>query len=258
MNVAMYGGSFDPVHLGHLAVAKAAMEKFDLGRVYFVPADIQPLKRNQQTTAYYQRFAMLALALQGEKNLLPSLLEAPEVIQLTGELVSYSIDTVRRFKAGLKKSDRLFFLIGIDAFLSIAKWRSPVELLRECEFIIASRPGYSLGDVAEALPEELRPPEKVTKMFKANPAAGDIVHGGAVVHLLSDVKVPISATEIRAAAAKGRPVTKFVGNAVADYIKKTKLYREMDAGSPPLPKPKSKVAGKPTLHLVHDRTRSSR
>src|SRR3569832_2513982 len=79
MNVAMYGGSFDPVHKGHLAVAKAAMERFDLGRVYFVPADIQPLKRNQQTTPYYHRFAMLALALQGEKNLLPSLLEAPEV-----------------------------------------------------------------------------------------------------------------------------------------------------------------------------------
>jgi nicotinate-nucleotide adenylyltransferase len=258
MNVAMYGGSFDPVHLGHLAVAKVAMEKFDLGRVYFVPADIQPLKRDQQATAYYHRFAMLALALRGEKNLLPSLLEAPEVIRQTGELVSYSIDTVRRFKNGLKKSDRLFFLIGIDAFLSIAKWRSPVELLRECEFIVASRPGYSLGDVAEALPEEMRPPEKVTRMFKANPAAGDIVHAGAVVHFLPEVKVPISATEIRSAAAKGRPLTKFVGEAVAEYIKKTKLYRESDAGSPTLPKPKTHSGAKPKLHLVHDKSRGSR
>jgi nicotinate-nucleotide adenylyltransferase len=260
MNVAMYGGSFDPVHVGHLAVAKAAMARFDLGRVYFVPADVQPLKRNQQATAYYHRFAMLALALQSEKNLVPSLLEAPEVIQRTGELVSYSIDTVRRFRAGLKKSDRLFFLVGIDAFLSIAKWRSPVELLRECEFIVASRPGYSLGDVAEALPEEMRPPEKMTRMFKANPADGDLVYGGAVIHLLSDVNVPLSATEIRAAIAKGRPITKFVGSAVADYIKKTKLYRaEADAGSPPLPRPKLEPpAQKPKLQLVHGKSRGSR
>lgn len=259
MNVAMYGGSFDPVHKGHLAVAKAAMEKYDLGRVYFVPADVQPLKRNQHATDYYHRFAMLALALEGEKNFVPSLLEAPEVIQRTGELASYSIDTVRRFRAGLKKNDRLFFLIGIDAFLSIAKWRSPVELLRECEFIVASRPGYSLGDVAEALPEEIRPPEKMTKLFKANPAAGDIVHGGAVVHLLTDVNVPVSATEIRAAALKGRPITKFVGESVSEYIKKTKLYRaEADAGSPELPRPKVEAGAKVKLQLVHGKSRTSR
>src|SRR3954469_20296290 len=105
MNVAMYGGSFDPVHKGHLAVARAAMERYALGKIYFVPADVQPLKRNTQSTAYYERFAMLALALAGEKDFVPSLLEAPEVIQRTGELASYSIETVRRFKAGLKKSD---------------------------------------------------------------------------------------------------------------------------------------------------------
>lgn len=259
MNVAMYGGSFDPVHKGHLAVAKAAMEKYDLGRVYFVPADVQPLKRNQHATDYYHRFAMLALALRDEKNFVPSLLEAPELIQRTGELVSYSIDSVRRFRAGLKKSDRLFFLVGIDAFLSIAKWRSPVELLKECEFIVASRPGYSLGDIAEALPEEIRPPEKLTKMFKANPAAGDLVHGGAVVHLLPDVKVPISATEIRAAAEKGRAITKFVGDEVAEYIKKTKLYRaEADAGSPKLPRPKAEAGVKAKLQIVHGKSRGSR
>src|SRR6266704_5617144 len=114
MNVAMYGGSFDPVHKGHLAVAKAAMQRYGLEKIYFVPADVQPLKRNSQTTDYYQRFAMLALALSGEKDIVPSLLEAPEVIRETGELASYSIDTVRRFRAKLKRSDRLYFLIGID------------------------------------------------------------------------------------------------------------------------------------------------
>ena len=163
MNVAIFGGTFDPVHRGHVAVARAASERFKLGRIYFVPADIPPHKQKQPLTPYYHRFAMLALALAGEKNFVPSLLEAPEVIQAEGALASYSIDTVRRFKLGLKKSDKLFFLIGIDAFMDIAKWRSPVELLRECEFIVASRPGYSLADVARALPEELRPAAQVAQ-----------------------------------------------------------------------------------------------
>jgi len=232
MNIGLYGGSFDPVHLGHLAVARAAAKRYGLGKIYFVPADIQPLKRNQPVTPYYHRFAMLSRALAGEKDFVPSLLEAPEVLRSTGERVSYSIDTVRRFKKGLKKSDRLFFVIGIDAFLSIAKWRSPVELLRECEFIVANRPGFSLSDVAEALPEELRPPQSATRKLKKDPA-GDIVHNGAIVHLLPEVKVSLSATEIRAAARGGRPLAKFVGRAVAEYIRKTRLYTT-DAG-PGLP-----------------------
>lgn len=258
MNVAIYGGSFDPVHRGHLAVARAAAQRFSLGRVYFVPAHVQPLKRNQQATDYYHRFAMLSLALTGEKDFIPSLLEAPEVIQATGEPVSYSIDTVRRLRDRLKKSDKLFFLIGIDAFLSIAKWRNSVELLRECEFIVASRPGYSLADVAAALPEELRPPEKVRKIFARDAAAGRIVHAGAVVHLLPEVEVPVSATQIRADAAAGRSVKRFVGPSVAEYIAKTRLYRaEADAGTPRLPRPKA-TPGKHRLRLVHGRTRRSR
>ncbi len=260
MNVALYGGSFDPVHNGHLAVARAAASHFNLKRVYFVPADIQPLKRNQEVTPYYQRFAMLSLALAGEKDFVPSLLEAPEVVQQTGELVSYSIDTVRRFKSSLKKSDRLFFLVGIDAFLSIAKWRSPVELLRECEFIVASRPGFSLAQVAEALPEELRPPESVTRVFAKNAALGDIVHHGAVVHLLPETNEPVSATRVRAAAAAGKPLQRWVPVPVAEYIKKTGLYRvAADPGLPKLPKPKTgrqhRTSG---LHLVQKHGRRSR
>jgi len=253
MNVAIYGGSFDPVHRGHLEVARAAASKFNLGRIYFVPADIQPLKAGNGATPYYHRYAMLALALAGEKNFVPSLLEAPEVVQATGALASYSIDTVRRFKERLNKSDRLFFLIGIDAFRTIAKWRSPVELLRECEFIVVSRPGYSLADVAAALPEELRPPERVTEVFKRQEAVGDIVHLGAAIHLLSDVNVAVSATQVRAAAKAGRALSKMVGDNVADYIKKLKLYRgESEPGSPPLPSPAMQEdgEGEKRLHIV--------
>ena len=173
MNIALFGGTFDPVHRGHLALARAGREQFELGRVLFVPANIPPHKQKQPTTSFFHRYAMVALATMGEKEFLPSLLEAPGVSDIRSSKgrqnadavagANYSIDTVRRLKQQLRKSDRLFFLIGIDAFKDIAKWRDAEALLRECEFIVASRPGYSLADVANALPEKLRPAAAVTK-----------------------------------------------------------------------------------------------
>jgi len=226
MNLAIFGGTFDPIHRGHLAVARAAAERFKLGKIYFVPADLQPLKAKTPVTPYYHRFAMIALAVAGEKRFIPSLLEAPEIIQAEGKLASYSIDTVRRFKQTLKKSDRLFFLIGIDAFLDIAKWRSPVELLHECEFIVASRPGYSLADVAKALPESMRPRDKVTRIFRSASAHGSMVLPETTIHLLEDVSEAVSATKIRAAAESGKKLESMVGDGVAEYIRKEGLYKK--------------------------------
>jgi nicotinate-nucleotide adenylyltransferase len=137
---------------------------------------------------------------------------------------NYSIDTVLRLKASLKKIDRLFFLIGIDAFAEIAKWHQPEALFRECEFIVASRPGYSLADVANALPEKLRPAPAVSQPFAKQPAKGDLVLTGATVHLLDSVHQPVSATAIREAVAAKKPLRKFVDAAVEEYIKKQGLY----------------------------------
>jgi nicotinate-nucleotide adenylyltransferase len=137
---------------------------------------------------------------------------------------SYSIDTVRKLKSALRKSDRLFFLIGIDAFKDVAKWREPEALFAECEFIIASRPGYSLADVATALPEKLRPRSEITKPFARQPARGDLVLPGVTLHLLDDINQNISATAIRAAVATKRPIRKFVPESVEEYIKKEALY----------------------------------
>ena len=226
MNLAIFGGTFDPIHRGHVAVARAAAERFKLGKIHFVPADIQPLKAKTTVTPYYHRFAMIALALVGEKKFLPSLLEAPEVIQAEGHLASYSIDTVKRFKQSLKKSDKLFFLIGIDAFMDIAKWRSPVELLHECEFIVASRPGYSLADVAKALPQSMRPKDEVTRIFRSAGAQGSMVLPETTIHLLEDVNEPVSATKIRSAAESGKKLESMVGDEVAEYIRKEGLYKK--------------------------------
>ncbi len=104
----------------------------------------------------------------------------------------------------MKKADRLFFLIGIDAFRDIAKWREARALLGECEFVVASRPGYSLREVAESLPEDLRPPGAVTRPFHKQPAEGDLVLKGVTLRLLQGVEQNVSATAIREAAAQGK------------------------------------------------------
>ena len=150
------------------------------------------------------------------------LLEAPAE---GADRANYSIDTVRRVKQTLKKADRLFFLMGIDAFREIAKWHEARALLAECEFVVASRPGYSLRDVAESLPEPLRPPAAVTKPFQKQPATGDLVLPGVTLHLLEGVQQNVSATAIRTAAAQGKPLGRWVEPRVAEYIRKMGLYK---------------------------------
>jgi nicotinate-nucleotide adenylyltransferase len=235
MNIGLFGGTFDPIHHGHLALAHAAQERFELGRIYFVPANIPPHKQRQPLASYLHRYAMVVLATLGEKLFVPSLLEAPDftvpAVSKRGQSEpasprpNYTIDTVRRLKQTLKKSDQLFFLIGMDAFRDIAKWHETEALFRECEFIVASRPGFSLADVANALPEKLRPKSAVTKPFAKQPAKGDLVLAGVTLHLLENVHQNISATAIRDAVTAKRPLTKFVDSAVAQYIKKMELYR---------------------------------
>jgi nicotinate-nucleotide adenylyltransferase len=235
MNIGLFGGTFDPIHHGHIALARAAKEQLDLGRIYFVPASVPPHKERQPLAAYCHRYAMVVLATTGEKTFVPSLLESPGTAATapTGKGrqashgtpgANYSIDTVGRLKATLKKSDRLFFLIGIDAFAEIAQWREPEALFRECEFIVASRPGYSLADVANALPEKLRPARAVSQPFAKQPATGDLVLSGATVHLLENVHQPVSATAIREAVAVKKPLRRFVDVAVEEYIRKEGLY----------------------------------
>jgi nicotinate-nucleotide adenylyltransferase len=239
MNIGFFGGSFDPIHRGHLALAQAAAARYSLRQVLFVPANIPPHKQKHPLTPFLHRYAMVALATQDERAFLPSLLEAPESATAhvgTGALVrpaertsataNYSIDTVRRLKKSLKKSDHLFFLIGIDAFRDVAKWREASALLAECDFIIASRPGYSLRDVAESLPEDLRPPAAVTRPFHKQPAKGDLVLPGFSLHLLEGVNQNVSATAIRAAVAQGKSLARWMDPRVADYIRKHGLYRK--------------------------------
>jgi nicotinate-nucleotide adenylyltransferase len=230
MKIGLFGGTFDPVHLGHTALARAAQEHFGLQRILFVPSHVPPHKQKRTITGFAHRYAMLVLATAGEKTWVPSLLEAPEEVAETTTAKapprpSYSIETVRRVKATLKKADQLLFMIGMDAFRDIAKWHQAEDLLTECEFIIASRPGYSLADVANALPESLRPAQNVTKPFAKQAAKGDLVFRGVTLHLLDSLNNSVTATGVREAVAAGKALGRMLDPAVADYIKKQGLYR---------------------------------
>ncbi len=252
MNIALFGGTFDPVHKGHLALAQAAQQRFDLKQIHFIPANAPPLRPDAPLAAFEDRYAMLALATLSEKAFYPSRLEAPCAATnhkanppQTGEMTrprkaaklirghrdhpgtstNYTIDTVRRFRRTLGKSDRLFFIIGIDAFLNIAQWKEAVALLSEVEFIVGSRPGHSLAQVAESLPEGIRPKQAVSQAFRKQPAQGELVLGPAHIHFLEGVNVPVSSTQIRDAVASGRSLARYVPESVAEYIRKMRLYR---------------------------------
>jgi nicotinate-nucleotide adenylyltransferase len=132
---------------------------------------------------------------------------------------------MRSLKRSFNKSDNLFFLSGMDAFCEIAQWHEAEALFGECEFFVAGRPGYSLADAANALPESLRPRAEVTRPFQKQAATGDLVLPGVTIHLLSDLHQPASATAIRQAISSGKSLDRFLDPLVADYIKKMKLYR---------------------------------
>jgi nicotinate-nucleotide adenylyltransferase len=235
MNIGLFGGTFDPIHHGHVALARAAKQSFALSRIYFVPVGVPPHKQRRPLSSYCHRYAMVALATMDEKAFVPSLLEAPGTGAAPaggkGRLrehgvpgANYSVDTIRRLKEALKKNDRLFFLIGMDAFAEIAQWHEAEALFSECEFIVASRPGYSLADVAHALPKKLRPARAVSQPFAQQPAKGDLVLSGVTVHVLDQVHRAVSATGIREAVAAHQPLRRFVHPAVEAYIRKEGLY----------------------------------
>lgn len=214
--IGIFGGTFDPVHRAHLAVARAALRRLKLDQLTFIPAGVPPHKQSRPAgrADFRDRFAMLKLATAGEPRFAVSRLEASGV--------HYSIDTVRRIKRSLKPGDRLFFLIGIDAFHDIATWRQAEALLRECEFVVFARPGWSLREVTLVLPPGLR---RSAGRFPRR-RRGVVRVDGVRIHLLGAVRAPVSATQVRAAARRGRPLAKLVPAPVADYIRKKRLYQD--------------------------------
>ncbi len=214
--IALFGGTFDPFHSGHLAVAQAAQRRFRLDAVYFIPSSRPPHKTKRELALFVHRYAMVALGCAGHPGFFPSLAEAGA--GGTGQQVFYSIDTVRRFRRQHPR-DHLFFILGADSFLEIATWRSHKALLDSCDFIVASRPGFRLEALRIVIPAELlgRPP-----------AADDghtITLRKTAVHLLPTVRSHVSSTEIRGRLKRGQSIHGLVPQLVEEYILRQALYR---------------------------------
>ncbi|MBS1816140.1 MAG: nicotinate (nicotinamide) nucleotide adenylyltransferase [Acidobacteria bacterium] len=190
MRIGYYGGTFDPPHRGHLAVAQAAAAAFALDRVELAPTGRQPLKDAAPHATFTQRLDMVRL-LCGESALLhASDIEAPRA----NGSPNYTVDTLRTLA---RNCDELFAIVGADSFLDLRRWREPDELLRIAQWIVVSRPGWALDNLTPlALTAEQR----------------------ARVHLLTTVHVDISATGIRAKLAQGGASQKKLADAVAETL----------------------------------------
>jgi len=223
VNIALFGGTFDPIHAGHLAAARAAVRRFRLHRILFVPTGNPPHKIHNHLTDYARRYAMVTLACAGESRFIPSTIEAPTA----SGLPHYSIDTVRAVRRKLRPSDRLFFLLGVDAFLDLPHWKDFRRLLTLAEFIVVSRPGFDAGDI-----RSITPPRKLRARREVQRAGATRLRHGAI-HLLNGVDAPVASRDIRQALQSGQPMTGLVPPLVEEYILKEGLYNPGSRRRPP-------------------------
>ena len=148
MRVAFFGGSFDPPHLGHLAVARAARQALDLDRVLFAPVGLQPLKPSGSSASFDDRVAMTRLAIAGEAGFELSLADAPKP---DGSAPNFTVDTLATLRQSMPNDSALFLLLGADSFRTLHLWHRAAEIPFLANFIVASRPNEDLGNLS-ALP----------------------------------------------------------------------------------------------------------
>lgn len=224
--IAIFGGSFDPIHNGHLAVARAADRRFNFDEIHFVPASRPPHKLKQHLAPFPHRFAMLALACVDHPHFVPSLAEAGD--DFSGTQLHYSVDTVRYFRHSFHSpGDRIFFLVGADAFLDIPMWKEYETLLGLCDFLVANRPGIRMEALRLVIPPDLLARQSARKEGGdgANPSPVVAHLHKTSVYLLENVASEVSATDIRKRVARGQAIHGLVSARVEEYILKQGLYR---------------------------------
>ena len=217
--VALYGGTFDPVHQGHLEVARRVAELFEIEKVLFVPAQIAPHKLTRAVTAPLHRYAMLVLASQNDPQLFVSTFELDTPDR------HYTVDTIAHFQSSFGDSTELFFIMGADSWSEITTWRDWERLLTMTSHIVVTRPGYDVGN--EHVGAFLR--DRIVDLRSVDNDAGKIQQlSGARIFVTDVVNKDISATEIRHAAKQGRfdDLNNLVPPPVAEYIKKYGIYRD--------------------------------
>src|ERR1700738_3178606 len=214
--VAIYGGTFDPVHNGHLEVARRALQLFELDQVLFVPACMPPHKPGSSSA--FHRFRMLARATKHEPLFRRSTIELDEPNR------PYAVDTVERTQKEIGRNCHLFFMIGADSWTEITTWHEWQRFLKMCDLIVVTRPGYELSG---NIPPEAANIVDVRGMSRQEISRLVSSDKGIRTFLTDAAMVDISATGIRA-VARSRDTDKLremVPPPVADYIEKCELYR---------------------------------
>ena len=220
--IGILGGTFNPIHLGHLHIAERAQKLFDLSRVLFVVSTTPPHKKSQHQAHFVHRYAMVSLATA------ESQLFEPSMVELSPPASPFSVDTLTKLSRAEGRTRELYFIAGTDSMLEIAAWRRSEKLLACCNFIFVSRPGVDLTGPETGLPPAARllvrdlrgiGPRRLRLRIQSEAAAGE------KRMYVVDLKAPdISAARIRNLAASGRRVQSLVPRLVYQYMQKFHLY----------------------------------
>ncbi len=214
----MYGGTFDPVHNGHIEIARRIVRNFKLDQLLFIPAGRPPHKRHETISDAYHRYAMAVLATIDDPRLLVSTIEieAPDK--------PYTFQTVEKVREQYGEQAESFFIMGADSFMELETWREPERLLASVNIIVAARPGDEIN--LSRLPEYVK--TRIVDLRGQHGQVRETPEGGekrTKCFLTDYVEVDISSTQIRRMVGEGRSIKGLVSPAVADYIEKYKLYR---------------------------------
>jgi nicotinate-nucleotide adenylyltransferase len=228
MRIGIMGGTFDPIHLGHLRAAEEIYWAFGLDRIVFVPAARPPHKEEVAASALH-RYEMVSLA----TVFTPYFAVSP--LELQREGTSYSVETVREFRKTAGPDARLYFVVGVDAFLEMSTWREAEELLALTRVIVAARPGWRLDEVERLLaPDQRRllgePTFRYLKVGEVDPDQVERDIAPRQVLLVEVVSLDIASREIRRLAEAGRSVRHLVPDTVAAYMAKNRLYSRSGRG----------------------------
>jgi nicotinate-nucleotide adenylyltransferase len=214
--LGVFGGTFDPIHRGHLAVAEALSTRFGFDRLLFIPAYAPPHKQGRTITHACHRFAMAALALAHRTDWVLSTVEVESPER------PYTVDTVSRLSDLYPSATPIHFILGADSFEELDTWHEYLRLVESCHIIVTTRPGHDLD--SGHLPDQVRR-RLVDLRGTAGAPAPDDAAGETRIYLTEDAFVDISSTAVREAVRKGRQVRDMVPEAVAAYIEKQELFK---------------------------------
>lgn len=211
--IGLLGGTFDPIHRGHLQLAEAALRVAALEQVHLVTSVRPPHKTRRTEANFLDRHAMVALAAVDHPRLVPSSLEHGR------EGKSYSVDTIRQFKQRFGAASEVFFVLGIDTFLDISSWKDFERLPRLCRFLVFSRPGFDESQLALRIPRGFL--ESARVIDDRNPIPPD---PDRRCYLYREFSNPVSSSQVRERIRRGLPVKEMLPAAVLEYIEKNHLY----------------------------------